>query len=66
MLISSLVITVEFEQRTYDVNENAGPARPVLVLSNPSSMNITVRVRDSSNTATGKAKIFDVILIVIL
>ena len=49
-----IAITVMFERPTYSVNENAGPAQPVLVLSGPSSMNITVRVRDSANTATSK------------
>ena len=49
-----IAITVMFERPTYSVNENAGPAQPVLVLSNPSSMDFTVRVRDNGNTATGK------------
>ena len=43
-----------FEQRTYSVNENAGPAQPVLVLSNPSSMEFTVQVTDTNGTAMGE------------
>ena len=54
LLISFLAITVMFNQSTYSVDEDDGPAQPVLVLSNPSSMEFTVQVRDSSNTATGK------------
>ena len=51
-----------FERPTYSVDENDGPAQPVLVLSNPSSMDIIIRVRDSANTATGKANMFNVII----
>ena len=51
---NSLAITVNFSQSKYSVNEGAGRAQPVLVLSNPSSMDITVRVRDTQNTATSK------------
>ena len=49
-----IVITVSFNQSTYSVNENDGPAQPVLVLSNPSSTEITVQVRSNDITATGK------------
>ena len=47
-------ITVRFNQSTYSVNENDGSVQPILVLSNPSSTNISVQVRDNSNTATGE------------
>ena len=47
-------ITVTFSQSKYSVNEDDGPAQPVLVLSNPSSTNITVQVRDNQNTATSE------------
>ena len=50
----SLAIVVTFEQSTYSVDEDAGPAQPVLVLSNPSSTDITVQVSDTENTATSK------------
>ena len=46
-------ITVSFSQSTYSVNEDDGPVQLVLV-SNPSSTDITVQVRDNSNTATGE------------
>ena len=49
-----LAITVTFSQSTYSFNEDAGPAQPVLVLSNPSSTDITVQVRDNQNTATSE------------
>ena len=45
--------TVSFSQSTYRVNENEGLVQPVLVLSNPSSINVTVRVTDEGGTATG-------------
>ena len=43
-----------FSNRTYGVDEDGGPAQPVLVLSNPSSTDITVQVRDASDTATSE------------
>ena len=49
-----LAITVNFNQSTYSVSEDDGPAQPVLVLSNPSSTNITILVRNKNKTATGK------------
>ena len=49
-----LAITVSFEQSMYSVNENAGPAQPVLVLSNPSSTTITVEVFNTDGSATGE------------
>ena len=47
-------LNVSFGQSTYSVNEDDGLVQPVLVLSNPSSTNITVQVRDNSNNATGE------------
>ena len=52
--VTLVAITVTFSQSTYSFTEDDGPAQPVLVLSNPSSTNITVHVRDTQNTATGK------------
>ena len=49
-----LVITISIDKSTYSVDEDDGPAQPVLVLSNPSSTDITVQVRDTQNTATSK------------
>ena len=46
--------TVSFESSTYTVNEDAGPAQPVLVLSNPSSTDISVQVNSMDETATGE------------
>jgi len=53
-LNNPIAITVTFSQSTYSVDEDNGPAQPVLVLSNPSSTDITVQVRDTPNTATSK------------
>jgi len=49
-----VAITVTFDETTYSVDEDDGPAQPVLVLSNPSSTAISVQVRDTSRSATGK------------
>ena len=49
-----LAITVMFDETIYFVCENDGPAQPVLFLSNPSSMNLTVQVTDTNGTATGE------------
>ena len=47
-------VSVSFSQATYSVDENNGPAQPVLVLSNPSSTDITVQVRSNNITAAGE------------
>ena len=49
-----LGITVMFEQSTYSVDENDGPAQPVLVLSGQSSMTFTVQVTNTDGSATGE------------
>ena len=46
--------TVYFNQSTYNVDEDDGPAQPVLVLSNPSSTDITISVFSTDGSATGK------------
>ena len=43
-----------FSQSTYSVDEDDGPAQPVLVLSNPSSSTITVQVTNTDGSATGE------------
>jgi len=45
---------VNFNQSTYNVDEDDGPAQPVLVLSNPSSISITISVFSTNGSATGK------------
>ena len=47
-------ITIRFNQSSYSVNEDSGVIQPVLVFNRQSSTNITVYVRDSSNTAIGE------------
>ena len=49
-----LAITVTFNQTTYSVDEDNGPAQPELVLSNPSSTAITVEVTSGGGSATGE------------
>ena len=47
------VATISFNESAYTVNENEGQVQPVIVLSNPSSTDVTVRVTDGEGTATG-------------
>jgi len=49
-----LAITVTFSHTLYSVNEDNGTARPVLILSNPSSTDITVQVTTTDGSATGE------------
>ena len=53
-LMYSADATIFFEQSTYSIVEDGGLLTAILVLSNPSSFDITVEVTDTSNTATGK------------
>ena len=54
-----LATTVGFSQSMYRINENDGPATLTLILSNPSSFNISVVVLSTNGSARGKhASIF--------
>ena len=46
--------TVKFSQLTYSAAVYNGPLQPVLILSNSLSINITVQVLDSNDTAVGE------------
>ena len=50
----TIVPTVNFNQSTYNVDEDDGLAQPVLVLSNLSSTDITISVFSTDGSATGK------------
>ena len=54
MIIIITAITIRFNQSSYNVAENSGVIQPVLIFHRQSSTNITVQVRDNSNTATGE------------
>ena len=43
-----------FDQPTYNVNENAGPVQPVLLISEPLSIDITVQIITIDGSATGE------------
>ena len=45
---------MKFSQSTYRVNESRGVVQPVLVLSNPSSTDITIEVLNIDITAVGE------------
>ena len=51
LVVHNIDTSVRFSQSTYSFNEDDGPAQPALVLSNPSSTDITVQVIDTENTA---------------
>jgi len=53
-LIHPIAVVVNFEQSTYNIDEDDGPAQPVLVLSNPSSTDIIVEVLNTDESATGE------------
>ena len=57
MCIGFVAFMVVFEQPTYSVGENAGPAQPVLVLSNPSSVEFNVTVTNTNGSAIGGSAI---------
>ena len=51
-----IVGNVNFEQSTYNVYEDRGPAQPVLILSNPSSTDMKIQVtrfNDQGTLASG-------------
>ena len=50
----TIVATVKFTKSKIKADEDDGPVQPVLVLSNPSSTDITVSVFSTDRSATGK------------
>ena len=58
-------ITVSFNQSSYIVNEDEGPAQPVLVLSNPSSTDIIVVITDMSGSGNVMPSIWSGLMSVI-
>ena len=53
-IVLNVAPTIDFNQSKYNVDEDDGPAQPVLVLSNPSSTDITISVFSTDGSATGK------------
>lgn len=56
VLYISVVISVNFSKSTYKINESNGTACLVLVLSDPSSFDITIQVNSTDGLATGYTK----------
>ena len=54
-------IILRFNQTVYRVNEDDGPVQPILVLSNPSSYDITIQANDNEINATSKYTIINTI-----
>ena len=62
IFIISLVITVRFSQSAYSVEETTGVVQPLLVLSNPASIDITVEVSNTDKTARGEYIKVDILI----
>ena len=58
-------ITISFNQSSYSVDEDKGPAQPVLVLSNPSSTDIIVAITDMSGSGNDMPRILSGLMSVI-
>ena len=54
ILFHLIDISISFNQSTYNINEDIGTVKLVLVLSNPSSTNTSVEIIESQGTATSK------------
>lgn len=52
ILTSYIVVTVNFDQSTYHIDQRDGPAQLELVISTPSSIDINVRLFNIDETAT--------------
>jgi len=50
---TAFATSVSFSKSAYSVGEDDGLIQPVLVLNSPSSIDITVEIKDSDDTATG-------------
>ena len=53
-ILCFVAVSVSFNQSTYTINESDRVVRPVLILSKSVTTNVTVRVDNSDNTASGK------------
>ena len=49
-----LAPSVNFGQSTYGIDEDKGPLQLMLILSNPSTSNITIRVFSNDGSAAGE------------
>ena len=47
-------MSIQINQSTYYINESVGLVQPVLVLNASLATDLTVQVRTTDNTATGK------------
>ena len=59
-MVNFLAITVNFSKSNYNIRENDGWVQPMLVLSNPASTNITIRVDTIDREAIGAALTYSV------
>ena len=51
---TNIAVAIFFNKLTYIVNEDIGSVEVTLVLSNPSSTDITLQIIDTGDTATGE------------
>ena len=54
-VFTTVDISIKFKELSYSINERNRnrPVQPVLVLSNPSSTDVTVNIQSNDVTATG-------------
>jgi len=53
MHVRFVVVIINFNQSTYTVAEDNGPAQPMLTLSNPSIFDITIQILDFNDGLSG-------------
>ena len=53
MHVCVTVIIINFNQPTYSITEDNGPAQPILTLSNPSIFDITLQISDTNGGLSG-------------
>jgi len=53
-IFTFVATNVKFEQQTYSIDENDGFVQPVLILSNPLSNDVIIKVRTINGSAAGE------------
>ena len=66
IILFYVVTVVSFNQPSYSHIEGAGPVQPILVLSNPSSTEITVEVMNTNVSASGGSECIHMLSYVVL
>ena len=59
MICTCVATAVCFSELVFNAHENNGLAKLILILTNPSSVDIHVEVSNADGTATGKFKCYE-------